>query len=215
MTVFRLDASGEPVLLEIMLGGGLKPGGRLPKLQVTMQVGDDPKTERPVNNDQLSLSWVPTPPPLPLPLENVPDLKGGDPERGAQVFKSDAAKCASCHKVRGEGGNVGPDLSSLVEVDRLSVYRDLFAPSERIHPDYVAYNIVTKDGRVLVGTVRAEGANAVRVINTEAKSLIVPRSEIEEFRPSATSIMPVGLIGVIGEDKLRDLIAYLTTRPKK
>ena len=75
------------------------------------------------------------------------------------------------------------------------------------------YTVALKDGRVLVGTVRAEGADAVKLNDTEAKSVVVKRSEVEEFRPSATSIMPVGLAGVIGEAGLRDLIAYLTVKP--
>ena len=131
------------------------------------------------------------------------------------MFASAEAKCANCHKVRGEGGNVGPDLSSQVGRDRKDVYRDIAEPSARIHPDYVPYTVALKDGRVLVGTVRAEGADAVRVADTEAKVTVVKRSEVEEFRPGTTSVMPVGLVGVIGEDRLRDLIAYLTTPQEK
>ena len=74
----------------------------------------------------------------------------------------------------------------------------------RINPDYVPYTIALKDGQVLAGTVRAEGADAIRVTDTEAKVTVVPRAEIEDLRASATSIMPVGLVGAIGEAKMRD-----------
>ena len=50
----------------------------------------------------------------PVHLENVPDLSGGDPSKGKAVFLSVEAKCANCHKVRGEGGSIGPDLSDFV-----------------------------------------------------------------------------------------------------
>jgi hypothetical protein len=33
------------------------------------------------------------------------------------------------------------------------------------------------------------------------------------LKPSATSIMPVGLLGAVGEEGVRDLIAFLTTQP--
>jgi putative heme-binding domain-containing protein len=82
-----------------------------------------------------------------------------------------------------------------------------------INPDYISYTVALKDGRVAVGVVRAEGADAIRVSDTEAKTTVVPRAEIEELRPSATSIMPVGLVGAIGEAGMRDLVAYLTTPP--
>jgi cytochrome c553 len=40
-------------------------------------------------------------------------------------------KCATCHRIRGEGATVGPDLSNLVSRDAASVLRDL-ARSQRI-----------------------------------------------------------------------------------
>jgi putative heme-binding domain-containing protein len=70
-----------------------------------------------------------------------------------------------------------------------------------------------KDGRVVVGIVRAEGEKAIRVIDTEAKATVVAREDIEELRPSGTSIMPVGLAGAIGEAKLRDLVEFLISNP--
>ena len=49
--------------------------------------------------------------------------------------------------------------------------------------------------------------------DTDAKSTVVRRDEIEEFRPSSTSIMPVGLAGALGDGPLRDLLAFLTHPP--
>jgi putative heme-binding domain-containing protein len=208
--VFRVESSGDPTLLTVDVRTGLRPDRGEQTLQMTVQSGDDAKSERPVGREALLLPWAPTPPAAPAPLQNVPELAGGDPKKGAEVFVSAEAKCSNCHKVRGQGGEVGPDLSDLAGRERLDVYRDIAEPSARIHPDYVPYTLALKDGRVLVGTVRAQGADAVKVTDTEAKSVVVPRAEIEEFRPSATSIMPVGLAGVIGEAKLRDLVAFLT-----
>src|ERR1043166_8630280 len=39
--------------------------------------------------------------------------QGGDAKRGEAVYLSTAAKCAACHKVRGQGADVGPDLSQI------------------------------------------------------------------------------------------------------
>jgi len=61
--------------------------------------------------------------------------------------------------------------------------------------------------------VRAEGASAIRVTDTNAKVITLSRDEIDQIRPSGTSIMPVGLAGGLGEANLRDLIAYLTQEP--
>lgn len=212
--VFRVESTGEPMLLLL----SIKTGGPTDKpMSARMVVRRDgtSKGETDVRPDQFLLPWTPAEPPPAPPLENVPNLAGGDPIKGRAVFMGAEAKCSTCHKVRGEGTEIGPDLSPLVGRDRTEVYRDLYAPSARIHPNYVSYTVALKSGRVLVGTVRAEGADAVRVTDAEAKVSTLKRSEIEEFRPSATSIMPVGLVGAIGDERLCDLIAFLTSPPAK
>jgi putative heme-binding domain-containing protein len=208
--VFRVESTGEPILLTLNLRTG-GPSDKPLSARLVMQKADGAESDVPP--ERFLLPWAPPEPPPAAPLENVPDLKGGDPIKGRAVFYGPEAKCSSCHKVRGEGGEVGPDLSALVGRDRTEVYRDVFAPSARINPDYVSYTLALKDGRILVGTVRADGADKLRVTDTEAKPTVVPRDEVESFRPSATSIMPVGLTGALGDARLRDLIAFLTTPP--
>lgn len=210
---FQTESTGEPTLLSLDITTGKADPLAI---QLWYEAETSPAGPRiAVVSDQLLVPWTPSAPPAPKPLENVPDLAGGDPLKGAVVFAGAEAKCANCHRVRGQGGIVGPDLSDQVGRDPKSVYRAIYEPSARIHPDYVPYTLALKDGRVLVGTVRAEGADALKVTDTEAKVSTVPRDQLDEFRPSATSIMPVGLAGVIGERNLRDLIAYLTTPAPK
>ncbi len=165
---------------------------------------------------RLVLPWAP--PPMPdAPPAPVPEalLTGGDPAKGAAIFRSEGAKCATCHKAGGEGKEVGPDLAEVFGRHRSWIYGQILEPSASIHPDYVTYIVQTKDGRALAGIVRAEGADAIRVTDTEAKSTVIPRSAIEELKPSATSIMPVGLLGAVGEEGIRDLLAFLTNPPPK
>ena len=159
------------------------------------------------------LPWAP-PSLLPSPPSAVPAefLTGGDPARGEAVFNSDAAKCSACHKVKGKGGVIGPDLSNLAGRDRTWIYQNIAEPSASIHPEYVTHTVALKDGRIAMGVVRAEGADTLKVGDIEGKQTVFPRAEVEEIRPSATSIMPVGLLGAIGEERARDLLAYLSAR---
>jgi putative heme-binding domain-containing protein len=206
-----IESTGDLTDLGVTLRTG--EAGKPPTLRVTYQAGDDP-AEHDLPADFLTLPWAPSSPSsAPAPAEAPFDLSGGDRARGEAVFRGDQAKCASCHKVRGQGGDVGPDLSDLVGKPRIDVYRDIYDPSATIRPDYLAYTVATKDGRVVVGTVRAEGADAIRVTDTDAKVTVLRRDEIDQFQASPASIMPVGLIGVIGEEKTRDLLAFLTTPP--
>ena len=157
------------------------------------------------------LPWAPTMPPLLAPAA-VPSelLSGGDPVKGGLIFKGDKGKCSICHKFRGEGGEVGPDLSDLSQRDRAWIYRNIAEPSAVIHPDYVSYTVLTKAGQVLAGIVRAEGADAIKVVDTAAKATVIKKIDIEELKPVAASIMPVGLVGAIGEADIKNLLAYLS-----
>ena len=73
-------------------------------------------------------------------------IAGGDYERGRELFFGERLKCSTCHRIRGEGAIVGPDLSNLAHRDAATVLRDIQDPSVAINPDYVAYNVATRDG---------------------------------------------------------------------
>jgi len=171
--------------------------------------GGGPADPKPI---RFLLPWAPTALAAsePQPME-IPDFAGGDPAKGEEVFFSKEALCSQCHVVKGKGGQVGPDLSTIGRKGAEYLYRSLAAPSEAIVPDFVTYTVSMKDGRVAAGVVRAEGPDAIRVIDTEAKSTTIKHDEIEDLRAGATSIMPVGLVPVLGEARLRDLMAYLAT----
>ena len=206
-----VDSTGVPVALEVSVPTGV--GGKAPDLIVSYHTQSDP-TERPVPPDRFRLPWSPAAiPSPPAPTGPRPDLAGGDPRRGEAVFFSEQARCSACHKVRGKGGDIGPDLSNLVHRDAASVHRDVAEPDATIHPDYVPFTVALKDGRVLSGLVRSEEEATLRVTGNDAGTVVVRRDEVEELRPSAASIMPTGLALGLGEAKVRDLLAFLLTPP--
>ena len=191
-----IEADGEPV-----------------ELVVTLTCRDAPATLRGPDS-RPTLGWAPAP----LTTTAVPAappfaLKGGDATRGEAVFRSEVAKCATCHQVGGIGGLVGPSLDAQAGKDLAAIYQSIAEPSAAIHPDYVPYTVALKGGKVAVGVVRAEGSDKLRVADINAQATIFDKSDVEELRPSATSIMPVGLAGAIGEAGMRDLLAYLSRRP--
>jgi len=52
-----------------------------------------------------------------LAAATVPELEGGDWNRGRALFSSELARCSTCHSVRGRGGGVGPDLPHPIHPD--------------------------------------------------------------------------------------------------
>jgi putative heme-binding domain-containing protein len=154
-------------------------------------------------------SWAPQPLPAPTaPPEPAPELAGGDWKRGEALFSSDEAKCATCHTIRGKGGQIGPDLSNLPHRDAASILRDIVKPNAVIHPDHLSYIAVTKDKQVLTGLVRSDRADRLRLYDTAGKETVLDRADVVTLKAGSISIMPDGY-EALGAEKLKDLIAFL------
>lgn len=139
-------------------------------------------------------------------------LRGRTPEIGAKLFKE--ATCALCHKVKGEGGAVGPELTDAFKRwkgDRLAVLREILDPSHRIDPKYAMQVIVTDQGKVVTGIVQAEDAQTISILdNPEAKEpTVVKRSEIEEIVKTSKSMMPKALLDRFSKDEILEILAFL------
>jgi mono/diheme cytochrome c family protein len=92
----------------------------------------------------------------------------GDPKRGKAIYLSKAARCATCHKVHGQGGEVGPDLSAIGgKLDRTHLIESILDPSAEIPQGYHATIIETKRGQTLTGIVKSESATAVTLLDAE------------------------------------------------
>ncbi len=206
-----VESRGEPIFFTAAVRTG--SAGDSTQIVANYRIEGDP-VDRPIGREQWMLPWAPmssaSPASEAAPIA-VPDLSGGDATRGREIFRGDRGRCAYCHVFRGEGGHIGPDLTPIVSKGRAEIYRSIAAPSAVIAADFTTFTVATRDGQVFAGVVRAEGAEAIRVTDTNAKATTVRREAIQEIRPSATSIMPPGLAAAIGQSGVRDLLAYLTT----
>lgn len=143
---------------------------------------------------------------------SIPELTGANWGRGRRVFFSDEAACSKCHVADATGSRIGPDLANLVHRDYDSVLRDIALPSFAINPDFISYNVALHDGRVLTGAIRSEGERLV-IGDKDGKGTSVERAEIDRLEPSSLSVMPEGIPGKLGPDKLKDLLAFLLLEP--
>jgi putative heme-binding domain-containing protein len=205
-----VESAGEPQFLLIRLR---TTADRFPTLKLQYRADNDP-TPRKFTRDRLLLPWVPVAA-GPTAEATVPDLTGGDPARGEILFYGDLAQCSRCHKFRGKGGEIGPDLTEIGKKGPAEIYRSIATPSAAIEPNYVSFTVSAKDGRVVAGIVRADGADAVIVNDTDAKSTRIARREIDQIRPASASIMPVGLASALGEVRIKDLIEFLMSAEGK
>lgn len=205
-----IDTFGEPAELFLLLPTGPGAGSRPPSFSIHVRK-DGEDEAGPLPSSLQILPWAPAPIEHGEEAPALPDaLLGGDPVRGEVIFFGEQANCATCHRVGDRGGEVGPNLSGIAANRTLAqIYRDIEAPSSKIEPEYLPYTVAMGDGRVFVGMVRAEGPDLIEIVGADAEAVRVERAAIEEIGPVSTSIMPVGLAGAIGQDDLRDLLAYL------
>jgi putative membrane-bound dehydrogenase-like protein len=135
----------------------------------------------------------------------------GDPVRGKALFTK---HCAVCHVLHGEGGKIGPDLTTLDRKNRMYLLTNIIDPSGYIRPEYVTYSVLTKDDRKVSGiaTDSAGGSiTLVNVVNDQVVKTTIAKAEIAEMLPSPVSLMPEKLLDALTEPQVADLFAYLGT----
>ncbi|MEX0678219.1 MAG: PVC-type heme-binding CxxCH protein [Pirellulales bacterium] len=131
----------------------------------------------------------------------------GDPIAGLEVYKR---VCGQCHKLYGEGQEVGPDITLNGRSSFEQLLSNVFDPSLVIGAAYQARTVVTEDGRVLTGLVAEDSRRRVVLKMQGAKQETIPRAEIAEMKSSELSLMPEDLEKQLKPAELADLFAYIT-----
>jgi putative heme-binding domain-containing protein len=137
-------------------------------------------------------------------------LPPADPDRGRALF---GRMCGQCHKLYGQGGDVGPDLTGSDRANPDYILENVLDPSASVGRDYTMTTVATVDGRVVAGIVREQTPTAI-VIQTASERITMPREDVEAMKTSNTSMMPEGQLDPLTPQEVRDLFAYLaTTKP--
>lgn len=116
--------------------------------------------------------------------------------------------CAKCHRLHGQGGNLGPDLTGANRDNLDYLLENVIDPSAVLAANFRMSSVQTVDGRVLSGVVVDTGGATVRMLTPE-KELVIDRADIDVVKPTRLSLMPDGLLDNLQEDQVRDLIGFL------
>jgi putative heme-binding domain-containing protein len=144
--------------------------------------------------------------------KSVEGLGGRSFSNGKQLFT--VASCVACHKLSGEGTEIGPDLTKLdpKQQSPVEILHDVLEPSFRINEKYQSYVFELKSGKTVTGLVLKETPEEVEVIENplaKTKPLVLKVSDIDERKKSPTSIMPKGLLDKLTHEEILDLVAYV------
>ncbi len=131
----------------------------------------------------------------------------GDAIAGEAAFKK---VCAQCHKIYGEGAEVGPDITLNGRNDFTQLMSNVFDPSLVIGSGYRSFTVATESGRVLNGLLVEDSPQRVVLKVQGGKQEVIPRDEIDDFKVSETSLMPEQLERQLTPQEIVDLFAFLT-----
>ena len=133
-------------------------------------------------------------------------LKTANLSQGRLVFQQ---ICSSCHKMYGEGGVIGPDLTGSGRADLDYLLGNIADPSGEVSKDYLMTTISLKDGRYLSGVIVSENEKTYQLKNAIGGIEVINKSDISNRTTSSMSMMPEGLLQVLKDEQVRNLIAYL------
>jgi putative heme-binding domain-containing protein len=137
----------------------------------------------------------------------------GDAARGSRLLARSTTsdlQCLKCHTIHGEGGKIGPDLSSIgKKASHENLYESILYPSKAIADQYLTWVIETTDGLSIRGLLVEETPDQVTLRDANGKDARVAKVNIESRSKSPVSIMPADSIGYMSETDLVDIVEYL------
>ncbi|TWT76282.1 Cytochrome c [Planctomycetes bacterium CA13] len=133
-------------------------------------------------------------------------LDSADLVHGRSLF---VKHCQNCHRLFGEGGNVGPDMSGADRSNLDYLLSNIVDPSGVVDKNYRMTIVLLDDGRVINGLV-TDQSDRTMTIHTNTESMTIDVDTIEFQKLTDKSPMPEGLIETLTADEVRDLIGYLS-----
>ncbi|WP_080240356.1 c-type cytochrome [Spirosoma rigui] len=132
-------------------------------------------------------------------------------DTGKKIYA--AVLCSRCHSMRGEGGDIGPDLTQLgTRFSNKDMLEAIIMPSKTVSDQYASTIFTLKNGESVLGRlINEDKLNYSISQNPFAADQLrkIPKKDVVSKKNSTESIMLPGLINSLNADELKDLIAYL------
>lgn len=141
-------------------------------------------------------------------LLNDTAMKGANAQNGHGVF---LRTCGPCHKMYGEGGSIGPELTGSNRANLEYLLLNVLNPNGDVPDAYRMVLVTTRDGRTFSGTIVAETDRQITLRVVGHDNAVIRKSDIQSREATAVSMMPTGLFDSLADREVIDLVAYLRT----
>jgi putative heme-binding domain-containing protein len=138
------------------------------------------------------------------PVQAVP----GNPERGAAAYE--ARGCGKCHIVRGQGGGLGPELTTIGALrGPTSLRQSVTAPEAAQTPGYLVVRAVSADKVEIRGIRVAEDVFWIHIRDASGTLHTLEKKDLKSLaRELGATLMP-SYQSLLSAIELDDLVAYL------
>ena len=132
----------------------------------------------------------------------------GDAAKGRTLY---LAACSACHRLKNEGNELGPDLSTVAAKPDEQLLEAILDPNRAVEQRYLTHTIRTKDGKDHVGMLAEETANSLTLKLAGATEVIL-RTDIEKQTTGTRTLMPEGLESVLKPQDVADILAWMRAK---
>ncbi len=134
----------------------------------------------------------------------------GNASRGRVLFHTSRSTCSLCHRVESEGGTLGPNLSKIGAIrSAKDLFEAILFPSATVVNGFESYLLTDSKGETHTGLIHRETTDAIYLRQINHQIIRIPRDELKTLLRSPVSLMPAGLDGILSDQDLVDLAAYL------
>jgi len=134
----------------------------------------------------------------------------GRAEAGRAIYLENG--CAACHRIGGEGGELGPDLSRIgARLTREQLLESLLDPSRTLAPGFAMHRIGTEDGDEWLGRLVEESEERLVLQLADLSRVELESRRVASRERLPTSLMPAGLLQDRTAAEAADLLAFLAS----
>jgi len=141
-------------------------------------------------------------------LLNEATLSAANAANGRALFQR---TCAACHKMYGEGGVIGPDITGSNRANLEYLLSNVLTPNAEVQDAYKMVVVTTRDGRTHSGNVVSETDRQLTLRVVGRDPVVLSKADIQSRETTAASLMPPGLFDTLTDREVADLVAYLRT----